>query len=131
MTTTTLGQEQASRILGVAPGAPVDEVKAAYRRALKNTHPDIGGDTAALQSAMAAYRTLLVPEVAPHAVIEARAVRTRPRWGIAVVVTAGTIVAAVVAIVAQTGYLVALMVYGLCWVGAMVWHGAGRTRGRR
>jgi curved DNA-binding protein CbpA len=34
------------RILGLARGAPLAEVKKAYRRLAKANHPDVGGETA-------------------------------------------------------------------------------------
>ncbi len=38
-------REEAYEILGLAPGAPDEEVKAAHRRLMKQVHPDHGGST--------------------------------------------------------------------------------------
>lgn len=37
-------------VLGLPPDAPVEQVKAAYRRAARELHPDAGGDEAAFRS---------------------------------------------------------------------------------
>lgn len=42
-------------VLGVAPGATPDEVRAAWRSVARATHPDHGGDPAAFATAAAAY----------------------------------------------------------------------------
>ena len=34
---------EAYRVLGLAPGASVEEVRAAYRRLMRRVHPDLGG----------------------------------------------------------------------------------------
>lgn len=39
----TMTAEEAYRILGLAPGASADEIKAAYRRLIEQLHPDRGG----------------------------------------------------------------------------------------
>ena len=45
-------------VLGVAPGAPLDEVTASYRELAKRRHPDRGGDAAAMAEINAAYDLL-------------------------------------------------------------------------
>ena len=48
------------RILGVDPGAPVDEVRRARRRLAKLLHPDIGtGDAAAMAAVNRAYERIV------------------------------------------------------------------------
>lgn len=49
-------------VLGVAPTASEDEVRAAYRRAARRDHPDTGGSAAAFERTRAAYRVLGDPE---------------------------------------------------------------------
>ncbi|MCU0506432.1 MAG: DnaJ domain-containing protein [Chloroflexi bacterium] len=48
------------RVLGVPPGAPIDEVKAAYRRLAKRHHPDAAGpgELARFLTVQAAYETI-------------------------------------------------------------------------
>jgi curved DNA-binding protein CbpA len=48
--------------LGVAPDASIDEIKAAYRRAAKNHHPDAGGDASVFREIQKAYEILTDPE---------------------------------------------------------------------
>ena len=45
-------------VLGVTPGAPLDEVTASYRELAKRRHPDRGGDAAAMAEINAAYDLL-------------------------------------------------------------------------
>jgi hypothetical protein len=45
-------------VLGVQPGAPVSEVRAAYRRYAIRHHPDHGGDAAKFAAGQEAYRQL-------------------------------------------------------------------------
>ncbi len=45
-------------VLGVRPGASADEVRAAWRRRARATHPDRGGDEATFTEVLEAYRTL-------------------------------------------------------------------------
>jgi hypothetical protein len=45
-------------VLGVRPGASLDEVRAAWRRRVLATHPDRGGDEAAFAEVTEAYRVL-------------------------------------------------------------------------
>jgi DnaJ domain len=45
-------------LLGVAPTASADEVRAAYRRAARDHHPDAGGDGVRMQDLNAAWRVL-------------------------------------------------------------------------
>jgi hypothetical protein len=42
-------------LLGVAPGAPLEEVKAAFRRKALEHHPDHGGEAAAFIAVKRAY----------------------------------------------------------------------------
>lgn len=46
------------RILGVSPEAPRGEIQTAYRRLLRETHPDRGGDDDAFHQVQAAWETL-------------------------------------------------------------------------
>ncbi|WP_417233523.1 J domain-containing protein [Arthrobacter sp.] len=48
-------------VLGVTRDATVAEVKAAYRRAARQTHPDQGGDAAQFRLVSLAYQTLVDP----------------------------------------------------------------------
>jgi hypothetical protein len=48
-------------VLGVHPDASADEVRRAWRRVARTTHPDSGGDEAAFAEALAAYQTLTDP----------------------------------------------------------------------
>jgi DnaJ domain len=41
-----MSEAEAYRVLGLAPGASLDEVRAAYRRLMKRVHPDLGGSGA-------------------------------------------------------------------------------------
>jgi hypothetical protein len=45
-------------VLGVRPGASPDEVRAAWRRLVRDTHPDRGGDESAFARVTDAYRAL-------------------------------------------------------------------------
>jgi hypothetical protein len=45
-------------VLGVRPGASPDEVRAAWRRRARATHPDRGGDEEAFSEVLEAYRRL-------------------------------------------------------------------------
>ncbi len=51
--------EEHRAILGVAPGAGRDDIRAAYRRAAKRAHPDMGGSSEAFQRVRAAFDALL------------------------------------------------------------------------
>lgn len=48
-------------VLGVSPTATSEEVRAAYRRLSRRTHPDAGGDGALFRLVASAYRTLSDP----------------------------------------------------------------------
>jgi DnaJ domain len=56
-------------VLGVAPGASPDEIRAAWRRAARATHPDHGGDATAFTAAAAAYAALGEAADPPPAVV--------------------------------------------------------------
>ncbi len=53
-------EAEAYRILGLAPGASLEEVRAAYRRLMKRVHPDLGGSSA-LAAMLNAAKELLDP----------------------------------------------------------------------
>lgn len=57
---TALSEEDAYRILGLAPNASTDEVRAAYRRLMRKVHPDLGGSPA-LASLLNAAKQRLDP----------------------------------------------------------------------
>ena len=46
-------------LLGLAPGAPVADIKRAYRQRALETHPDRGGDPASFRALTRAYEKLL------------------------------------------------------------------------
>jgi curved DNA-binding protein CbpA len=48
-------------VLGVAPDASVDDIRAAYRRAARDQHPDAGGEAAEMQRLNAAWQVLRDP----------------------------------------------------------------------
>lgn len=48
-------------VLGVSPTATSEEVRAAYRRLCRQTHPDVGGNNALFRLVASAYRTLSDP----------------------------------------------------------------------
>ncbi|GAB3232590.1 hypothetical protein GCM10027447_28400 [Glycomyces halotolerans] len=50
------------RVLGVSPQAPRTEIQAAYRRRLRQTHPDHGGDETAFHQVQTAWETLADPD---------------------------------------------------------------------
>ena len=54
----TRAEEEAAAILGVAPDASPEEVRAAYRDRVLETHPDHGGDEAAFRRVCWAYDQL-------------------------------------------------------------------------
>jgi curved DNA-binding protein CbpA len=59
-------------ILGLGPGASLDDVRHAYRRAMRRLHPDTGnGDLAALRRAGRAYRTIAAAQPVPVRAVEA------------------------------------------------------------
>jgi hypothetical protein len=64
---------RARQLLGVPTGAGSAELKAAYRRAVLASHPDVGGDPARFADVVAAYERLTAP---PPAIF----VRTPTRW---------------------------------------------------
>ena len=49
---------EAEKVLGVAAGASREELKSAYRKRLKETHPDTGGDPEECRRVISAYESL-------------------------------------------------------------------------
>ena len=58
---TFMTQKDAFDLLGISDGAPLEEIKMAYRTKVKEHHPDVAGDeaTKAMQDVVAAYETLI------------------------------------------------------------------------
>ncbi|MFD1511706.1 J domain-containing protein [Halomarina rubra] len=54
-------REEAAAVLGVAPDAAPETVRAAYRERVKETHPDCGGDESAFRRVRWAYEQLRGP----------------------------------------------------------------------
>jgi curved DNA-binding protein CbpA len=52
----------AYEVLGVASTATEDELRRAYRRALRRTHPDTGGEAVEFHAVQAAWEVLGTPE---------------------------------------------------------------------
>ena len=48
-------------VLGVSPSASDDELRRAYRRLLRHTHPDVGGDAAAFHTVQIAWERVGTP----------------------------------------------------------------------
>ncbi|MEL0075980.1 MAG: J domain-containing protein, partial [Ilumatobacter sp.] len=46
------------KVLGVERSASADEIRDAYRRRARETHPDVGGDPTEFQTVQSAYETL-------------------------------------------------------------------------
>lgn len=86
----------AHRVLGLAPGASREAVEAAYRRLIKQHHPDRpGGDAEKARALIQAYRQLTRTSAAPKLVVNAPRTmprkptrRNRGKWAVAAV-TAG------------------------------------------
>lgn len=55
---TGMSPDRARGILGVRSGADADAIRSAYRRKVKETHPDRGGSAEAFQRVTEAYETL-------------------------------------------------------------------------
>jgi molecular chaperone DnaJ len=49
-------------VLEVDPGASSAELRAAYRRKLRSTHPDVGGDADSFREVLGAWQRLGSPE---------------------------------------------------------------------
>jgi curved DNA-binding protein CbpA len=64
-------------VLGVARGASEAEIHAAYRAAVRRTHPDAGGSAVAFEDVQEAYETLRDP--AKRRLWDAGPTRPRPR----------------------------------------------------
>lgn len=58
-------EADAYAILGVAPGAQPDEIRAAHRRLIASVHPDRGGSPELTRQVNAARDTLLKPKLGP------------------------------------------------------------------
>jgi DnaJ homolog subfamily C member 19 len=54
------GEQEARAVLGVAPDADADAIRAAHRRLLSSVHPDVGG-SAELTRRVNAARDVLLP----------------------------------------------------------------------
>ncbi|HEY8591076.1 MAG TPA: DnaJ domain-containing protein [Naasia sp.] len=67
--------ESAYRVLGVSPTAPDEELRRAYRRLLRETHPDTGGDAGQFVALQHAWELIGTPEA------RADYDRGRPRGG--------------------------------------------------
>ena len=74
--------ENPSEVLGVVPGAPAADVRAAYRRLALKAHPDHGGSPAAFLRLQRAYKRLMAetepsvvaPATAPNAPLRGQSV---------------------------------------------------------
>lgn len=53
-----MGERSHYEVLGLTARATADEVRAAYRRAARDNHPDAGGDSRAMSEINAAWRVL-------------------------------------------------------------------------
>ena len=63
---------RAYAILGLGPGASLDEVRHAYRGTMRRLHPDTGsGDLTGLQRAGRAYRAIAAAQPVPVRAVDA------------------------------------------------------------
>jgi len=67
-------------VLGVAEDAPHHEVQHAYRRRVKHTHPDSGGDAGEFAAVVAAFETICSLRPAPHRHQSPRRPAPYDRW---------------------------------------------------
>ncbi len=58
-------EAEACAILGIAPGAAPEEIRAAHRRLITSVHPDRGGSPELTRQVNAARDTLLKPTLGP------------------------------------------------------------------
>jgi hypothetical protein len=58
-------EAEACAVLGVAPGAAPEEIRAAHRRLIASVHPDRGGSPELTRQVNAARDTLLKPKSGP------------------------------------------------------------------
>lgn len=71
-------RDQAAQLLGVSPGAPATEVRRAYRRLVREHHPDVGGDVTGFQQLQQAYECLASTAPRPSSGAVPRASPSRP-----------------------------------------------------
>ena len=57
-------------VLGVAPGASPEQVRAAFRRFATTHHPDCGGDPDRFRAGLAAYRRLAAGAASTPAAVD-------------------------------------------------------------
>jgi hypothetical protein len=81
---------EARAVLGVAGDAPAAELRAAYRRALRRHHPDVGGTARETEAAVEAYRVLRDAPPELHHIPESPAPTEAEAW---VVVDGDTVAA--------------------------------------
>lgn len=53
-----MNRSEALKVLGVSSGFTEQELKSAYRKAVKKYHPDVGGDAQKFQMVQVAYELL-------------------------------------------------------------------------
>lgn len=135
---------QAAALLGVKDDADAADIHAAFRRAARETHPDLGGSTAEFARVHDAFELLLIEredqDVADEAVQEQKraaasfaevakmALPAVVAWRLAWMGTGAALAVAMVVLMVAPAGVVTVVLCGYLggWVAFTWWHAAGR-----
>lgn len=140
MSTTTPDRERARLLLGVAEDADAADIHAAYRAKARETHPDLGGTTAAFAEVHDAFELLAIPDdgdqedeeprrTAASVAELARAVLPAVvAWRVAWLGTGAALALVMVVLLVAPAGVVTVVLCGYLggWIAFTWWHAAGR-----